>query len=198
MYTNRNIDPLAYLTAKTNGLQEEAAEILEAAGLDQGDIDVPCQVSSTLNPPSIMTHTENLNWPLISGGESFWDRALANGHLDAEGDVPYVNGVDSRGAAPLSVLDDWVKQEGTHDMADLEEGGWDLDADTGGIEHEEEEFEDAVDEEDTLGLGAAPGVSESEHWVRNSPFAVDHVAAGSFESAMQVPSYFPAFRCQVA
>ncbi|KIJ61628.1 hypothetical protein HYDPIDRAFT_31228 [Hydnomerulius pinastri MD-312] len=180
--------PLAYLTAKTNGLEEEAAEILEAAGLTEADVDdVPSFGQSTLKPPPVITSTANLNWPSISMGESFFDRALANGNLDGEGEVPYVNGVDSAGAAASSALDDWAKEEEAPEV-DPEEVGWELDADAGGTEGQtEEEFEDAVDvEEEEEGVGAAPGVSENELWVRNSPFAADHVAAGSFETAMQL------------
>ena len=50
--------------------------------------------------------------------------------------------------------------------------------------------EEAAEEEADLGAGATPGVSETELWTRNSPFAADHVAAGSFDTAMQV-SLFP-------
>lgn len=52
------------------------------------------------------------------------------------------------------------------------------------MEHGDDEA--AVDEEEELGAGATPGVNETELWVRNSPLAADHVAAGSFETAMQV------------
>lgn len=176
-------DPLAYLTAKTNGLEEEAAEILEAAGLTEADVDdVPAFGRSTLKTPFVVTPTSNLNWPTISMGESFFDRALANGHLDADGDIPHINGVDS-GVGISTALDEWAKDE----EPELEEDGWELDVDAEGDEEKDadEEFEDAVEEED-LGAGAAPGVSESELWVRNSPFAADHVAAGSFDTAMQV------------
>jgi coatomer protein complex subunit alpha (xenin) len=47
-------------------------------------------------------------------------------------------------------------------------------------------------EEEDLGLGAVPelsaegGVSDAEYWIRNSPLAADHIAAGSFETAMQL------------
>jgi len=34
--------------------------------------------------------------------------------------------------------------------------------------------------------GAGVGLSEAELWARNSPIAADHVAAGSFETAMQL------------
>ncbi|KAF7351614.1 Coatomer subunit alpha [Mycena sanguinolenta] len=77
------IDPLAYLTAKTNGLEELAQEILEAAGLTEADVDdVPSFGLSTLKPPPIVTATTEFNWPAISAGQNFFDRALANGSLE--------------------------------------------------------------------------------------------------------------------
>ena len=79
---------MAYLTAKTNGLEDTALEILEAAGLTEADVDdVPSFGYSTLRPPLAITETTNLNWPTLWTGESFFDKVLANGNLDA-GDVP--------------------------------------------------------------------------------------------------------------
>jgi hypothetical protein len=40
-------------------------------------------------------------------------------------------------------------------------------------------------DDDNLGAGATPGMSENTFWVRNSPFVADHIA-GSLHSAMQV------------
>ena len=99
---------MAYLTAKTNELEEEAAEILEAAGSTEADV-MTSRLSygqSTLKLPPTITSTHNMNCPVISGAESFWDRALANGHLDMDGEIPYVNGIDSSGAILSSMLDD--------------------------------------------------------------------------------------------
>lgn len=191
-------DPLAYLTAKTNGLEEEAAEILEAAGLSEADVDdVPSFGQSTLKPPPIITSTANFNWPSISVGESFWDRALANGNLDGDSEIPYVNGIDASAAAASSALDDWAKEEEVPEV-DVDEAGWDLDAeDADGETHTEEDFEDAVGEDEEEGTGATPGVSENELWVRNSPFAADHVAAGSFDTAMQVSHFGQGVRSRV-
>ena len=142
------VDPLAYLTAKTNGLDEEAAEILEAAGLSEADVDdVPSFGQSTLKPPPIVTSTANLNWPSISIGESFWDRALANGNLAGDGEIHYANGLDASAAAASSALDDWAKEEEVPEV-DADEAGWDLDAeDAEGETHTEGEFEDAVGED---------------------------------------------------
>jgi coatomer subunit alpha len=172
------------LTAKTNGLDELALGILEAAGLTEADVDdVPTFSASTLKSPPIITPTTDLNWPLISSGENFWDRALANGNLEAAMEIPYVNG--DAAATASSALDEWAKEETQVDI-DPEEGGWELDVD-GDVMSEAGANEDdvAIDDED-LGAGAVPGVSETELWIRNSPFAVDHIAAGSFDTAMQV------------
>ena len=173
-------DPLAYLTAKTNGLDELALEILEVAGLSEADVDdVPSFGASTLKPPPVINKTTELNWPAINIGENYFEKALANGVL--EGGEPYVNGIDGA-AAGASVLDDWAKDEEVHEDIPPEEGGWDLDADV----DEAEEEEEAPEPEEELGAGITPGVSETALWVRNSPFAGDHVAAGYFETAMQV------------
>lgn len=174
--------PLAYLTAKTNGLEEIAVEILEDAGLTEADVDdVPNFGRSTLKLPQVVTPTTKLNWPSVPGGASFFDRALANGNLEA-GTAPYTNGVDNVAGAS-SALDDWAKDEEDVDVV-ADEDGWDLDA--GADAHAEEAEKEELLEEEELGAGATPGVSETEIWTRNSPFAADHVAAGSFESAMQL------------
>jgi coatomer protein complex subunit alpha (xenin) len=177
-----SLDPLAYLTAKTNGLEELALEILETAGLTESDVDdVPDLGQANFQTPPIVTPTTNLVWPTIPGGESFFDRALVNGNLET-GVEPHANG--DAGAASVA-LDDWAKDE-EQDLA-ADEDGWDLDAGgdaraDDGEADEDEEFEEAEE----LGPGAAPGVDETEIWTRNSPFVGDHVSAGSFETAMQV------------
>jgi coatomer protein complex subunit alpha (xenin) len=176
------LDPLAYLTAKTNGLEDVALEILEAAGLTESDVDdIPDFGQASMKTPSIVTPTTNLVWPAVPGGESFFDRALVNGDLETRVE-PHVNG--DAGAASVA-LDDWAKDEEQDLVAD--EDGWDLDA--GGETRADEGDtveDDDVEETEELGPGATPGVDETEVWTRNSPFAGDHVSAGSFETAMQV------------
>ncbi|KAL0959956.1 hypothetical protein HGRIS_011620 [Hohenbuehelia grisea] len=180
------LHPLAYLTAKTNGLDDLALEILQAAGLTEADIDdVPTFGASSLKPPPVVTPTTDLNWPAVAGPENFWDRALASGALEGGVESPYANG-DAGGVAASSALDAWAKEEEEiPDDLDPEEGGWELDADGGDFQSAADE-EEAVPEDEELGAGASPGVSEVEHWTRNSPLAADHVAAGAFESAMQL------------
>jgi coatomer protein complex subunit alpha (xenin) len=143
---------------------------------------VPTFGASTLKPPTVVTPTTDLLWPSLPSGENFFDRALVNGQLEGGVEPAYVNG---DAAAGHSALDAWAKEEEVQDDIDPEEGGWELDADGGEFQSAEGE-QTAPDEEEELGAGASPGPSETELWVRNSPLAVDHVAAGSFETAMQV------------
>jgi coatomer protein complex subunit alpha (xenin) len=171
--------PLAYLTAKTNGLTDVAAQILQSAGLTEDDVeDLPAS-GHALKPPPVVTPTASLNWPSTSTGENFFDRALASGALD-------VNETLANGDAADAALDDWAKDEEEADEEDAEEaGGWGLEDEQEAAVDVEEEVPE-ITEEAMLGAAATPGMPESERWTHNSPFAADHVAAGAFESAMQV------------
>ena len=175
---------MAYVTAKTNNLHELASEILESTGLTEADIeDIPTFGASGLKPPPIVTCTTELNWPSISTGENFFDRALANGRLEGRSDISYPNGVHETSVGADSALDAWAREE-ERDEIDPEEGGWDLDAGEA-VAQQDQLDEEAVAAEVDIGAGATPGISETELWVRNSPFAADHISAGSFETAMQ-------------
>ncbi|KAF5389654.1 hypothetical protein D9757_004110 [Collybiopsis confluens] len=179
--------PLAYLTAKSHGLEELAEEILEAAGLSSADVDdVPSFGQSSRKPPPVINPTSDLIWPSLSTGEGFFDRALASGSLENGIEPSYVNGDASAAAGSMAALDDWARDEETHEEIDPEEGGWDLDAGGEFTASHDNEVEDEAEEQEELGAGATPGISEAEHWVRNSPLAADHVAAGSFETAMRL------------
>ncbi|KAL7770605.1 hypothetical protein CFE70_000543 [Pyrenophora teres f. teres 0-1] len=74
--------------------------------------------------------------------------------------------------------------DANHAVADLggdeedDVGGWDM-GDDGDVEAED----DFVEVE---GAEAGAGSSEADLWARNSPLAADHVAAGSFDTAMQL------------
>ena len=173
--------PLAYLTAKTNGLEELAAQILTSSGIQESDIEgLPNLGDLPLQPPPVITHTANHLWPMLGVEENFFDKALANGHVS-----DYVNS-----DAAANTLESWEagEPEAVEEEAEPEEGeGWDL----GGAEDDAnptflDAGEDVPLEDEGDAAGAARGVSEPELWARNSNFAADHVAAGEFESAMQV------------
>jgi len=60
-----------------NGLDELAGQILEAAGLTETDVDdVP---SFGIPPQAASSHHRyhHINWPIVSAGENFFDKALA-------------------------------------------------------------------------------------------------------------------------
>ncbi|KAG9123809.1 hypothetical protein FRC07_013904 [Ceratobasidium sp. 392] len=172
------MQPLAYLTARSHGLDDLAEEILQSVGLSEDDIEgLPPVPSTPILPPPIVTSTTQLNWPSLSKGENFFEKAMANGGLldPSASATTYVNGVETTPA-----LDEWEAGDAAvedEEAADAE--GWDLDEGVG--EAGEGEADTTED-----GEGATTGIPETELWTRNSPFAADHVAAGSFESAMQL------------
>jgi coatomer protein complex subunit alpha (xenin) len=162
---------------------------LEAAGMTEEDVPPLASSSrSQLSSLPIITPTSSSNWPVKPIGDDFFAKALVNGH-----DAPRANGdVADEGAAelsswgndnPLNRMDDGAGDEDGD--AEEEDGGWDLDAE---VPEEETVEEQAHVEESTPEDSMTPGISESEIWVRNSPLAADHIAAGSFDSAMTVRS----------
>ncbi|KAI9613394.1 hypothetical protein H4Q26_009996 [Puccinia striiformis f. sp. tritici PST-130] len=163
--------PLAYLTAKSNGLDDEANEVLEVAGLTEEELPpLPPLKSSRLAPPGIVTATSGMD-------------GNAN-PIDSVGGI-------GRGGDPL---DEWAAEDGDGmdvegDVGEEAEEAWDLAGSEipGGPLDQEPGESDGIDAEDDGADGEIKeGVQESELWVKNSPLAADHVAAGSFETAMQL------------
>ena len=179
-------DPLAYYTAKTNGLDDTALDILEEAGMTEDDLPPPPQNAghSSVSPPTASFSQSETNWPIKDLGESFFDRALANGGADGfgagEGSSTMANGA--------AQLDAWAADDevATGEDEVNEDEGWDLDAEVIAAPEEEEVEAEVGTGEADLSEGVTQGVAENEMWVRNSPLAADHAAAGAFESAMQV------------
>lgn len=173
--------PLAYLTAKTSGLDDLAQEILDESDATEEQIaSLPKTTGqSNLAPPPAVTATDNFVWPTVGVEQSFFDKAL---QAAAEG-TSFEMAVDA-GERELDGLEEWAGEPEEAAQAEEAEEAWDLAA-------EEPEQDEELYEEDAVGAAepedvAAPGISESELWVRNSPLAADHVAAGSFETAMQL------------
>ncbi|TIA89441.1 hypothetical protein E3P99_02081 [Wallemia hederae] len=185
--------PLAYMTARSNGLSELAEEIAGMSGVDESKLAKIPVSQSQLKPPTVTHKTYEENWPSLTSHESYFDKALEKVLDQGEG----VNELDT--------LDEWANPDEYAGGADapmdeavaeqVEEGdAWDLsdeDVPAPEPEEEEEEFVNAPNEvTDNItaeeAIAAEPGRSEAELWTKNSPLAVDHVAAGSFESAMQL------------
>ncbi|KAL9126600.1 MAG: hypothetical protein Q9217_004374 [Psora testacea] len=176
MFKELDLYPLAYATAKSNELDEECHSILEATGLTEQQITLPTMGNPLQQPKSIVP-TYRSNWPVKAASHSFFEKALLGEVGGLEDDVvPASNGfdhVDGVGDDNAIARDGQLGDEEDEDAA-----GWDMGDDIN-VEVESEFVN--VDRAD-----AGAGTSEADLWARNSPFAADHAAAGSFETAMQL------------
>ncbi|PIO57879.1 hypothetical protein TELCIR_20701, partial [Teladorsagia circumcincta] len=188
---------LAYLTAATHGHEEEA-NLLRAELESKGQTIPPIDPNAKLlvPPPPICKLEEN--WPLL---------ATARGPFELLGLVPPSKagaGVSHKpAAAAFAVADDLEMEEGG---AWGEEGDY-LVGEDGEIEVDDddilagtaEEGEAGWDVEDDLAIPDVPIGAGTEdvvvpnraqpppsHWPANSRLVADHVAAGSFESALRL------------
>lgn len=163
------------MTAKAHGLNEECQNILEASGLTADQIKMPT-IGKPLQPSKPIVPTFKENWPTKATSHSFFEKALLGevGAVDEE-EAPIANGFDHADG----VDDEAVARDGQLDEEEDEDAaGWDMGDD---INVEVEPDFVNVDSAET-----GPGSSEADLWIRNSPLAADHVAAGSFETAMQI------------
>lgn len=181
---------LAYMTAKSNGLEDLASEILTAAGKTEAEIaqKMPRINVKANGPPKALVQTHQYNWPSQTVNESYFDQALAHEELES--------GFDNMALEPTDPdnLDNWsadpeaVSVNDTTMAVDIGDA-WDLDepdlvaADT---QDEHVSSMQIADFNPDTAVIAEAGITESDMWIRNSPLAVDHIAAGNFETAMTV------------
>lgn len=184
---------LAYLTAATHGLAEECQEIKDTFDLDPETLPPVNPNAKLLQPPVPILQNEG-NWPLLTVAKTFFEGAMAakaGGGAAAMVAADLDEGAgDGWGDDAALVLDEegGFGEEGTDGdiLGGDEEGGWDVgdedlvlppDLDVGPVSG-------AGDE----GYFVPPvkGTSQSQVWCTNSQLAVDHVLAGSFESAMRL------------
>ncbi|PYH89183.1 coatomer subunit alpha [Aspergillus ellipticus CBS 707.79] len=170
MFKEVDLYPLAYLTAKSHGLTEEAESILEACGLTEDQITLPTS-DEPLRVPHPIVPTFKANWPVKSAGHSSFEKALL-GEVGA--------GDEEVAATKFETEDEDEAVLAPEGLEDEEEdvAGWDM--------GDEINVEEDVDFVNVDGAEAGAGSTEADLWARNSPLAADHVAAGSFESAMQL------------
>jgi coatomer subunit alpha len=170
--------PLAYLTARSYGLTEECESILEATGLSADQISVPAPGLPSSMPATIVP-THQANWPTKPASHSSFEKALA-GEVGAVDDST----ADLLDDDAPAVDDPTVKAGLGLDEEDAGDGwdmGDDIALDAAGADSD---FVNVDNPDDAATAG--PGSSEADIWSRNSPLAADHVAGGSFESAMQL------------
>ncbi|KAK1245632.1 hypothetical protein MKX07_004701 [Trichoderma sp. CBMAI-0711] len=169
--------PLAYTTAKSHGLEEECEAILEASGLTEEQLTMPA-LGKPLVPPKPVVSTFKSNWPTKASSQSYFESALLGQveGLSLEDEPSAANGVDAEHAAKDEPAENLIAIAGEDDD---DAAGWDMGDDD--VPEIENDFVN-VDSAEAGGAGSC----EADAWARNSPLAVDHVAGGSFESAMQL------------
>ncbi|KAG1495626.1 hypothetical protein G6F47_008964 [Rhizopus delemar] len=202
--------PLAYMTAKSHGLEEEAASILAVAGKTEDQIELPLAEEVLPSIPQPVIQLEDPNWPLLTVSKSFFEGVFVRQQQQQQpqtvGDISCVMN------KPSFTYDDGTIDEAGGDWGDDDDLGLAASAskpmDNDVLGTNDDEFDDAEegggwDDDDLkaeldaeLGHAAAretaefvaptEGVSENTIWTQNSSIAADHIAAGAFDSAMQI------------
>lgn len=166
------------MTAKSHGLDDECQALLDATGIAEAQLTIP-QLGKSLGVPTPVVPTFRANWPTKASSQSFFEQALL-------GEVEGSSLEDGSATADRMALDVGADGEtnakrggGLTEDDDEDAAGWDMGDD------EVPEVDGDFVNVDSAEAGGA-GSSEADLWARNSPLAADHVAGGSFESAMQL------------
>ena len=151
--------PLAYALAKSNGLTDEAEQLLEESEVNADDVHI---TTFDKTPTAAIAHeTWKENWPVKT--------------------PTTVNILD---LASLSINDSTATAEISESLpADAEDLVLSGDEDLG----DEWDLEEQL-EEDDLEIDESAVSSVTDEWVRISSLPADHIAAGSFETAFQLLS----------
>uniref|UniRef100_U5EW24 Coatomer subunit alpha n=1 Tax=Corethrella appendiculata TaxID=1370023 RepID=U5EW24_9DIPT len=188
---------LAYLTAKTHGLEEEAEQLAEEIQTDGKDLPECNSNAKFLRPPVPIQQAET-NWPLLTVSKGFFEgtmmsRGAATVHQalaavdETVGDV-----IEEDGWGVDAELKDEDKFEDAKEGDDEEGGqpggenaGWDVGDDDLELPEELIAKLPAKDDENYYAV-PSKGMPQSHHWTVNSQLAADHVRAGSFETAFRL------------
>ena len=189
--------PLAYLTAKTHGLLDEAEQILNNCPNAPSDPEKFVKSKSVFfTPPVPVLRLAEQPWPKVERKAepqeqifhtSAARRTSASGQADfwKEAEEPAPTSAAPRRAS-ITALRNAHEQKSAENFADAEGGDWDLD--------EELELASPVGSAKSPRGDGLPGdegstskgMSMALKWTQSSNQAVDHAAAGSFETAMQL------------
>eukprot|EP00069_Balaena_mysticetus_P009418 bmy_06316T0 len=185
---------LAYLTAATHGLDEEAESLKETFDPEKEAIPDIDPNAKLLQPPAPIMPLDT-NWPLLTVSKGFFEGSIASkgkgGALAADIDIDTV-GTEGWGEDAELQLDEDGFVEATEGLGDdalgkgqEEGGGWDVEEDL--------ELPPELDippgvaggAEDGFFVPPTKGTSPTQIWCNNSQLPVDHILAGSFETAMR-------------
>lgn len=131
-----------------------------------------------LAPPKPVVSTFKSNWPTKASSQSYFESVLLGQveGLSLEDESNAANGIEAEQATKAEAADQLIATAGEDDD---DAAGWDMGDDD--VPEIDNDFVN-VDSAEAGGAGSC----EADIWARNSPLAVDHVAGGSFETAMQL------------
>ncbi|XP_076809045.1 coatomer subunit alpha-like [Clavelina lepadiformis] len=176
---------LAFLTAATHGLTEEAEQLQE-------ENSPKVQEDATLlQPPPPITQFEE-NWPLLTVSKGFFQESRkggAGGGLAADVDLD----VDAGGWGDdvEIVLDEDGAVVEDDEFADAEEGeteggGWDVDDDDLELPPDLDVTVDVSGEGEGYFVAPTKGTAQTQVWCNNSQLPADHILAGSYDTAFRL------------
>ncbi|VEN35072.1 unnamed protein product [Callosobruchus maculatus] len=179
---------LAYLTAVTHGMTETAEQIKEACGDKQLPEADPG--AKFLKPPPPVQQAES-NWPLLTVSRSFFENtaltSTASTNMKSLMVEPSTEQAmeEATGWGDDEEIDTEGEEKRVPDaVAGDGEAGWDVeDAD---LEIPDLGPSQATESTDSYIHLAPPGPSPTLNWTKLSQLPVDHIAAGSFESATRL------------
>nr|CAD1818817.1 unnamed protein product [Ananas comosus var. bracteatus] len=185
--------PLAYVTAATHRLNEEAERLKAELGDNVPSIPEG-KTSSLLMPPLPLMCSGD--WPLLRVMRGIFEGGLDTlgraGHDeeeeeadgaewgDAELDIADVEGMIQNGDVTAEADEDEVNEEND------EEGGWDLEDLE--LPPELETPKASANSRSTLFVAPTPGMPVSQIWTQKSSLAGEHAAAGNYDTAMRLLS----------
>ena len=185
---------LAYLTATTHGLIEDSERLSELFDLSKEKLPVADSNAQFFQPPVPIAQQES-NWPLLTVSKGFFEGAMAakkagNG-LSIKLDVMDEQIAGGNWVEDIDVdIDDELNEDNEksnkHENEGVEEkAGWDIDDDID-IPTDVNVPVTQDTDDDTYFVAPTKGISQAQQWVNNSKLPVDHILAGSFETAMRL------------
>ncbi|CAD5114426.1 DgyrCDS3559 [Dimorphilus gyrociliatus] len=182
---------LAYLAAATHGLDEEAEQLkvkLESANEKVPEIMPDAQL---LQPqPPIAQH--ETNWPLLTVSKGFFERRWAAGGTAQRQDklIAVDDGEDAEWSDNEVIIDEdgAIIEVNEEDVEAKEGDGWDpddADIDLPDMDLGDTEIGSGAGSEGFF-VPPTKGTSQSQIWCNNSQLPVDHILAGSFETAARL------------
>lgn len=183
---------LAYLTAATHGIKEEAVSLVEFCGPNPPKVNP----KATLLRPPVPINQAETNWPLLTVSKSFFDGPAAIASTAAKRSAVAANMEDDAGLeeiggegweADLEFDDEEPGTAGAKKNVDAAEddddAGWDVGDDDLELPPE---LVATGDKDDKFFVCPTTGTPDYKQWLNSSQLPIDHIQAGSFRTAFRL------------